>query len=31
MTVLGWLGVIAALARFVAVLVICMPDKFGKK
>ena len=31
MTVLGWLGVIAALAMFVAVLVICMPDKFGKK
>lgn len=31
MTILGWLGVIAAAVCFVTVIVICMPDKFGRK
>ena len=31
MTILGWFGVIVAAVCFVAVVVICMPDKFGRK
>jgi len=31
MTVLGWLGVILVAICFVTVLIICLPDKFGRK
>lgn len=31
MTILGWIAVALALAMFVAVVVICMPEKFNRK